>query len=67
MYDLIKSTLSFPFLFFVIFVLLCVYAYFKFVAFSYWKKLGVPYDEPIVPFGSINVNAFLKKITLGEF
>lgn len=53
--------------FFVIFVLLLVYAYFKFVAYSYWKKLGVPHDEPIVPLGSINTKAFLKKITLGEF
>lgn len=39
--------------------------YFKYVAFTYWKKRGIPYQTPSIPLGNIG-NSLIGKQSLGE-
>lgn len=54
-------------LFFLILILFVIYFYFKFIIYSFWRKLGVPHDEPTVPFGSVNSKFIMKKINMGKY
>lgn len=47
-------------------VFVAVYLYFKYVLYNYWKKKGVFYMEPTVPFGNI-IDAVVGKVYLGEY
>lgn len=42
-----------------------IWTYFKFVIYNYWQRRGIPYDEPIVPFGC-TLPLFLGKLSIGE-
>ncbi|XP_025997129.2 probable cytochrome P450 6a14 [Solenopsis invicta] len=47
-------------------VLTCVYIYFKYVVFNFWRNLGVFFPEPVVPIG--NVAAIVaRKVPVGIF
>ena len=43
-----------------IILLTCVYYYYK-NAFNFWKKKGIKFVKPVIPFGSIKNMIFLKK------
>ncbi|XP_047354943.1 uncharacterized protein LOC124951156 [Vespa velutina] len=42
-------------------IIIIIYLYFKLIAFNFWKKKGVPYEEPTFPAGNINDAIFNKK------
>lgn len=42
-----------------------IYLYFKYVAFTLWKKNKVPHNEPIVPFGNA-LPVAMGRVSLGE-
>ncbi|XP_020281106.1 probable cytochrome P450 6a14 [Pseudomyrmex gracilis] len=47
-------------------VALCfLYSYFKFVVFTFWRKKGVFYIDPVVPTGNVT-SLLIGKISLGE-
>lgn len=52
---------------FLFFIIILIYLYFKFVAYSYWKKHGVPHENPTVPFGTMKWDFIFKKTNLGKF
>lgn len=41
-------------------VLIGIYLYFKLIIFNYWRRKGVPYEEPMFPAGNIT-DAILNK------
>ncbi|XP_020281104.1 probable cytochrome P450 6a14 [Pseudomyrmex gracilis] len=48
-------------------VALCsVYMYYKFVVFTFWRKKGVFYIEPVVPVGNV-ASLVIGKVSVGEF
>ena len=46
-------------------ILVIIYAYFKFIIYSYWKRKEIPHDEPKIPFG-ITLPVVLGKASLGN-
>ncbi|XP_072764484.1 probable cytochrome P450 6a14 [Anoplolepis gracilipes] len=46
--------------------LVIIYTYYKYVLFSYWRKKGIFYVEPVVPIGNIG-SLVTNKVSLGEF
>lgn len=57
MFFLVVSTLLATFI-------VTAYIYIKFI-FTYWKRRGVPYAEPSIPFGNFS-EAFAKKKAFGQ-
>lgn len=49
---------------FVISIILLIWAFFK-MKFQYWKNLGVPHNEPRIPFG--NMQGFRRKYHSSKF
>lgn len=41
-------------------ILIGIYLYFKLIVFNYWRRKGVPYEEPTFPTGNIT-DAILNK------
>ncbi|XP_012277385.1 probable cytochrome P450 6a14 [Orussus abietinus] len=48
------------------FFVVSIYLYLKWVVFGYWKRLGVPYEEPIVPVGNL-YESLVKNVSFGDF
>ncbi|XP_014233425.1 probable cytochrome P450 6a14 [Trichogramma pretiosum] len=46
-------------------IALAIYAYLKLWVFTYWKRRGVPHDEPLVPLGNM-LPSLLGKASLGD-
>ncbi|KAK2589109.1 hypothetical protein KPH14_001935 [Odynerus spinipes] len=46
-------------------VVSCAYLYYKLIVFNFWRKKGVPYEEPSFPIGNINETVFDRK-SIGE-
>lgn len=46
---------------FVFLIVITIYLYFKLIAFNFWRRKGVPYEEPTFPGGNINDTIFNKK------
>ncbi|KAL2713807.1 putative cytochrome P450 6a14 [Vespula squamosa] len=44
-----------------LFIGITIYMYFKLIAFNFWRRRGVPYEEPTFPGGNINDTIFNKK------
>lgn len=62
---LIFSTLTLKLLGVVFFILSGFYIYFKFVLYTYWRKQGIPYVEPVIPVGNFQ-KLVRKKCHIGE-
>lgn len=46
-------------------IVITIYLYFKLIAFNFWKKKGVPYEEPTFPAGNIS-DSILNKKSIGK-
>ncbi|KAI4493134.1 hypothetical protein M0802_009684 [Mischocyttarus mexicanus] len=46
-------------------VIIGIYLYFKLIVFNYWKKRGIPYEEPTFPAGNLT-ELILEKKTVGN-
>lgn len=62
---LIFSTLTLKLLVVIFFILSGFYIYFKFVLYTYWRKKGIPYLEPVIPVGNF-LKLVQKKCHIGE-
>lgn len=64
MFEVVESLfLSKLFWFTVLPTVVCI-CYYKFVKFTYWKRKGLPYEEPVFIFGNI-IRSCLGLISIG--
>lgn len=63
--DIFQLNTATMYIFAILSIIASIIIWFYNKAFSYWKKLGLDYLKPVIPFGNV-FSLVMKKVTLGE-